>query len=134
MMNHDLSVTGKVRINADAEKIKEYLFGTETVTDWQPGSPIVFQGAYNGQQYRDHGVVLEHIPGRRLRYSYWSGFTGLPDEPGNYSEICYLIEPLDHECCDFLWIQKGYSSEAGYQHSLQGMDEFMKTIKAIAER
>ncbi len=31
------------------EKIKIYLFGTETGTDWKIGSSIIFKGEYDGQ-------------------------------------------------------------------------------------
>ena len=82
-MLHDLAVTGTIDINVPVSKvwdtmtnpeiIKEYLFGTETVTDWKVGSEIVFQGEYNGQKYRDHGVILEYIPNELVSYSYWSG-------------------------------------------------------------
>lgn len=32
----------------DLEKIKVYLFGTETITDWNVGSSISIQGNYEG--------------------------------------------------------------------------------------
>ena len=76
------------------EIIKEYLFGTETVTDWKVGNDIIFQGEYHGHKYRDHGVIKENIPHRRIAYSYWSGFSGLEDKPENYSMVIYHIEPL----------------------------------------
>ena len=143
-MNHDLQVTGTVLINVNPKKvwevlttpeiIKEYLFGTETITDWQPGSAIIFQGEYGEHKYRDHGVILENIPMHRLSYSYWTGFSGLPDAPENYSTITYLIEALDNNSTQFSWIQKGYANEAGYNHSIEGMEAFMSQIKGIAER
>lgn len=43
----------------DPEKIKEYLFGTEVLTDWEMGSQIIFKGEYEGQQYEDKGNVIE---------------------------------------------------------------------------
>ncbi len=84
-MNHELSVSESVIVNADAKKvwealtnpaiIKDYLFGTETVTDWKVGSTIIFQGEYDGHKYKDEGVILENKPLELLSYSYWSGFT-----------------------------------------------------------
>jgi len=51
-MNKNLRVSKSIAINSTAgevwdaltkpEKIKVYLFGTETITDWKVGSPIVF--------------------------------------------------------------------------------------------
>ena len=143
-MNHDLKVTGTAIINASPERvwevmtnpelIKEYLFGTETVTDWQVGSPIIFQGDYNGQKYSDHGTILAYVPLKEVKYSYWSAFTGTEDKPENYSVITILIEPKGDKLTQLQWIQAGYTSEAGYQHSLQGIDAFMNQITGIAER
>src|SRR4051812_19004731 len=104
-MNKDLQVSETIEVNASAEKvwhalttpklIAEYLFGTETVTDWKIGSEVIFQGEYEGHKYRDKGVILENIPLKRISYSYWSGFSGLEDKPENYSTVTYTIEPQD---------------------------------------
>jgi uncharacterized protein YndB with AHSA1/START domain len=143
-MNHDLKVTGTKTMNSTPEKvwdvltnpelIKEYLFGTQTVTDWQVGSSIVFQGEYNGQKYSDHGIILSFIPARELQYSYWSAFYGVEDKPENYAIVTCLVDIIDNTQTQLQWIMQGYTSEAGYQHSLQGMDAFMNQIKGIAER
>lgn len=42
----------------NANKIKLYLFGTDTLCDWDIGSEIIFQGEYQGIAYRDKGVIL----------------------------------------------------------------------------
>ena len=33
------------------EMVKEYLFGTELVTDWKVGSDIIFRGEWEGKKY-----------------------------------------------------------------------------------
>lgn len=60
-MKKDLIATSKIKIQSTPEKvwnvltnpkiIKNYLFGTEVKTDWKVGSPIIFQGEYDGQEY-----------------------------------------------------------------------------------
>ena len=92
-MNHNLIVSKSVDINAEPSTvwnaltnpdiIKEYLFGTETITDWKVGSEIIFQGEYKGHKYKDRGVVRENSLNKLLSYSYWSGFSGLEDKPEN---------------------------------------------------
>ena len=143
-MRHDLTVSKSVLINAPAAKvwevltrpelIKEYLYGTDTLTDWKVGSDIVFQGEYNGQQYRDHGKILSFTPHEGLSYSYWSGFSGIEDKPENYSVITYTLEPEGPDQTRFTWSQKGFASEQGYQHSEASTGMLLDQIKNIAER
>ena len=45
--------------------IKQYLFGTDTVTDWKKGSAIVYSGVYQGKSYQDKG--LWHLQGYDIR-------------------------------------------------------------------
>lgn len=116
------------------EKIKEYLFGTEVLTDWNIGSPIVFQGEYNGQQYKDKGNVIENTKNELLKYDYWSGFSGLEDEPENYSLVTYKIENLDNSSVNFTWHQQGFSSEEGKCHTEQGLQSMLEKIKELAEK
>ena len=79
-MDLNLKVSANIEINTptnkiwdvltNTEKIKIYLFGTETITDWKVGSNIIFKGEYKGNKYQDKGVVLENKPNQLLSYSY----------------------------------------------------------------
>ncbi|MBL7830612.1 MAG: SRPBCC domain-containing protein [Saprospiraceae bacterium] len=143
-MNHDLKVSKSILISAPVgrvwevltkpEIIKEYLYGTNTITDWKPGSSIVFQGEYNGQTYRDHGEIIENSLHELISYSYWSGFSGLEDTPDNYSKISYLLETMNDNHTKLTWTQEGFSNEEGQKHSEAGMDDFLKQIRSIAEK
>jgi len=143
-MRLDLAVSESIVISADLVKvwnvltnpeiIKEYLFGTETLTDWKVGSEIVFQGEYEGHKYRDHGVIKENDFHKRIAYSYWSGFSGLEDKPENYGMVIYEFEPADATHTKFTWTQKGYPDETRQAHSQKGMPAFLELIKGIAER
>jgi uncharacterized protein YndB with AHSA1/START domain len=143
-MRLDLAVSESIVISADLVKvwnvltnteiIKEYLFGTETLTDWKVGSEIVFQGEYEGHKYRDHGVIKENDFHKRIAYSYWSGFSGLEDKPENYGMVIYEFEPVDATHTKFTWTQKGYPDETRQAHSQKGMPAFLELIKGIAER
>jgi len=116
------------------ENIKEYLFGTEVLTDWKIGSSIVFQGEYNGQQYKDKGNVIENKKNELLKYDYWSGFSGLEDKPENYSLVTYRIVKLDDSSVNFNWRQQGFSSEEGQKHTEQGLNGMLEKIKELAEK
>ena len=76
----------------DPEQIKEYMFGSQVVTDWQPGSSIVWKGDYEGKKYEDKGEVLEVEPNRRLKVTHFSPMSGQKDEPANYHTLTYDLE------------------------------------------
>jgi hypothetical protein len=38
--------------------IKQHLFGTDVITDWKVGSPIIYKGAREGKNYEDKGTIL----------------------------------------------------------------------------
>jgi uncharacterized protein YndB with AHSA1/START domain len=143
-MNHSLSVSASIQVNAPASKvwealtnpeiIKQYLFGTETITDWKVGSDIVFQGEYNGVTYKDKGTVQQNIPDELLSYLYWSSFMGIEDTPDNYSLVTCAIKSIDANHSEFTWTQKGFANEESHKHSESGTEEFLKGMKTIIEQ
>ena len=72
--------------------IKEYLFGTKTTTDWKKGSPITYEGEWQGRNYKDKGVVVDIIPEKLLHTTYWSSMSGKEDRPENYNNVLYEVE------------------------------------------
>lgn len=142
-MNKDLVVSESVDIQASVSQvwealtnpsiIKEYLFGTNTITDWKVGSEVSFQGEFDGHSYHDKGVVLENDLHKTLIYSYWSGFSGLEDMPENYAIVKYTINPKNAESTTFTWTQTGYPSPEAHQHSQSGMKEFLEHMKTVIE-
>ncbi len=142
-MNTKLTVSKSIQINGSSsevwdaltnpEKIKIYLFGTETITDWKAGSAIVFQGEYQGTQYKDKGNVLENEPNRLLKYNYWSGFSGLEDIPENYAIVLYEIATSGRQLT-LTWTQTGFASEQGMQHTDQALPGMLEQIKAMIEK
>ncbi len=73
--------------------IKEYLFGTNVVTDWKVGSPILYRGVWHGKTYEDKGVILKFEPGKMLENTYWSSMGGTVDLPENYKKVAYKLTP-----------------------------------------
>lgn len=139
----DLSVTRSVNIITPIEKvwkaltdpsiIKLYLYGTNTKTNWQVGNEIVFEGEYQGHKYRDHGTIKENDHLKKISYSYWSGFSGLPDLPENHSTVTYELKALNDNETKLTWSQYGYASEQNHKHSADGMDAFLQSIKKVIE-
>jgi uncharacterized protein YndB with AHSA1/START domain len=142
-MNHDLVVSQTITINSPVEQvwngltnpeiIKLYLYGTQTSTDWKVGSDIAFEGDYQGQTYKDKGVVKENKPYELLSYTYWSGFSGAPDIPENYGLVTYSLKSVDANTTDFTWTQRGFASQEGCDHSQSGMGAFLEGLKKAIE-
>jgi uncharacterized protein YndB with AHSA1/START domain len=143
-MNHDLSVSQSVIVNASVAKvwqalttpniIKDYLYGTETITTWEVGTEIIFQGEYESFKYKDHGTILNYVPNETLTYSYWSGFSGLADVPENYGKVIYNVQPNADGTTTFTWTQIGYPNEEKQAYSKDGMTVFLESVKAVMER
>ncbi len=93
-MDKNLTAQASTSINAPTEKvwnalvkpeaIKQYMFGTNVVSDWHEKSPIVWKGEWQGKPYEDKGVILQFKPGQLIQYSHFSPLSGVPDKPENY--------------------------------------------------
>lgn len=143
-MINELIASKSIEINVEVARvwevltnpkfIQEYLYGTETITDWKVGSEILFQGEYNGQKYVDMGVILETVVNELLSYSYWTSFSGLENKPENSSVITYILDAIDPKKTRFTWIQKGHASEENRLSTENQIGELIQNIKRIAEK
>ncbi len=113
--------------------IREYLFGTETVTDWKQGSPIVFRGEWEGKPYQDKGIILETVPNKVFRYSYWSSFSGTEDKPENYAIVAYRLFP-DQKGTLLSITQDGIATAEAQQHSESNWESILNTLKKLVEQ
>jgi uncharacterized protein YndB with AHSA1/START domain len=81
-MDKDLFARISITINApgttvwnalvNPESIKQSMFGTDVISDWKEGSPIVWQGEWQGKSQADKGVILRFTPGRIIQYGHFS--------------------------------------------------------------
>ena len=117
----------------DPSVIKEWLFGTTTVTDWKVGSPVKFIGEWQGKTYEDKGVVLNNIPDKQLRYTYWSSMSGLKDSPENYAHVTYDIAEDGDEVMLTI-TQDNISNEDSRKHSEENWEKVLEKIKEITEK
>ena len=75
--------------------IKQYLFGTDTTTDWKKGSPITYRGVWEGKPYEDKGTIIDIVPNKLLHTTYYSPMSGKEDKPENYNNVIYDLK-VDH--------------------------------------
>ncbi len=141
-MNHQLEVKKTIQIGAtpmevwhaltDQETIKKYFFGTEAISDWVAGGTLIFRGAWEGKSYEDKGNILEAVPGKILKYDYWSGFSGLEDSPENYSLVTYALEQSG-EGTSLNLSQKGFANEQVAAHGDSGWEMVLQNLKKLLE-
>lgn len=141
-MKKELSVQKTISINAnrekvwdaltDPDKIKEYFMGTEVKTDWKVGSPISFQGEYEGKNYMDKGTIMRNEKPKVLQYDYWSSFSGLPDTPDNYSVVTYTLEDMNGST-KVTATQEGFANPEAQKHADVSWDMVLKNLKKVCE-
>ncbi|MEO8149710.1 MAG: SRPBCC domain-containing protein [Bacteroidia bacterium] len=97
-----LIVTNNITINAPAAKVwdalinpeqtKKYMFGCETVSDWKPGSPLLWKGEYKGESMIFvKGKIVNIEPGKFLAYTTIDPNSAIADIPENYLTVTYSL-------------------------------------------
>ena len=114
------------------ELIKQYLFGTQVVTDWKMGSPITYKGIWNGKAYEDKGKVLQFEPGKLLVSTFWSSLSGLPNVPENYKTVRYELAS-EGSGTRLTIIQDNNDSQEEATHSEQNWKMVLDNIKKLLE-
>jgi uncharacterized protein YndB with AHSA1/START domain len=114
------------------ELIKQYFFGTNTISEWRAGSPIVFEGNWQGKSYRDKGTIIDIQPFKLLKYNYWSSMSGIEDKPENYANITYEISEEGDE--SILTItQDNIPDEKMRAHSEDNWKKVLSNLKDLLE-
>ena len=126
--------TGRVwSVLTDHDAIREFMFGTDVVTDWTVGGPIVWRGVWEGKAYEDRGNILEFEPGRRLVVTHFSPLSGKADAPENYHTLTWTLED-GAGTTELTLSQDNNASPEEAEHSKGMWDSLMAGVKAIAER
>lgn len=143
-------VISSVRIQTQADRVWEalvdpeytrlYMFGCETVSDWLPGSELLWRGTYEGNpMVFVKGRILEIEPGILLRYTVIDPNAAYPDIPENHLRVTYELEP-DESGTLLKVTQDGFETvadgEKRYQdvyNNGEGWDPILKTIKELLE-
>ncbi len=116
----------------DPAEIKRYFFGTTVVTDWAVGSPILWQGEWQGSTYEDKGTVLQVEPERRLQFTHYSPLTGQPDEPASYHTITIELAG-EGEMTTVSLAQDNNATEDERAHSEANWNMVLGSLKALLE-
>jgi aryl-alcohol dehydrogenase-like predicted oxidoreductase/uncharacterized protein YndB with AHSA1/START domain len=115
------------------ELIKQYLFGTTVKTDWRVGSPILYEGQWQGKTYQDKGTVTQIEPGKLLVSTYWSSMEGLPDVPESYKTVRYELSSEGFGT-RLTVTQDNNTTQEDANHSGENWKSVLDGIKKLLER
>jgi uncharacterized protein YndB with AHSA1/START domain len=142
-MEKRLIARASVTINAPSEKvwdalvnpeaIKQYMFGTNVVAEWREGSPIIWQGEWQGKPYEDKGVILQFKPGRKTQYSHFSPLSGLPDKPESYHTVTIELSGEGYQTRVSL-AQDNNPTEQARDHSEKNWGIMLTALKKFLEQ
>jgi len=119
----------------DPGLIKQYMTGTEVVSDWKRGSAIVWKGEYEGRAFEDKGKILEIEPGQRISYSHFSPLTGEPDVPENYHTVTVELSPGGERGPTGVTLTQDNNDDAeSRDHSAAFWQDMLDRLKGVVER
>ena len=141
-MSKGLAVKKSVYINAGTAavwdalvnpgKIKQYLFGTETISEWKEGSRITYKGTWEGKEYEDGGTILQLIPQKIFQSTYWSSMSGTEDKPENYATVTYELLKQNNGTLLTL-TQDNCKTEEMKKHLEENWGMVLDALKKVAE-
>ncbi len=149
-MSAPLFVKNSIVINAPVSKVwgalvnpeqtKKYMFGCETVSDWKPGSTLLWKGNYEGKDMifvKGHIVNIE--PGKFLAYTVIDASGSIEDIPGNYLTVTYGLVAADEQTQltvtqgDFGAVGDGEKRYKEAYNVGEGWNPILQAIKKLVE-
>ena len=71
--------------------VKQWQYGSDLLTTWEVGTPIIFRNEWDGRVFEQKGNVLEFSPESRLKYSLFFPRPDLQDSPANCFFMTYEL-------------------------------------------
>ena len=85
------------------------------ISEWKPGSSIIFRGDLHGLDFENKGTILQYEPGKIFEYNFWSSLSQNADMPENYSVIRFELTQAG-DTTTLAFTQTGFVTETIYQH------------------
>jgi uncharacterized protein YndB with AHSA1/START domain len=116
----------------DPDSVEKYFFGARVDTDWQPGSPIVWRGEFQGKPFEDKGEIVDVEENRLLRVTHYSPLSGLDDVPQNYHTLTFTLTERDAGTHVEL-AQDNNGSQDEADRSSSNWKSMLEGLKAVVE-
>ncbi len=121
-MDNKLVVTNTIAINAAAHKVwdalvnpeqtKKYMFGCEAISDWKPGSALLWKGTYAGKEMVFvKGNIVDIQPEKLLKFTVIDPNADMEDIPQNYLDVTYTLSQKNAETL-LTVVQDGFEGAA----------------------
>jgi uncharacterized protein YndB with AHSA1/START domain len=112
--------------------IKQYMFGTNVTSEFAEGSPISWQGEWQGRAYEDKGTIKRAEAGRLLEYTHFSPLSGQPDVPQNYHTVTVELVDAGDQTRVILTQDKN-ATEEERAHSQKNWEMMLSELKKFLE-
>ena len=150
-MSQPLIVKNSITINAPASKVwdalvnpeqtKKYMFGCETVSNWKPGSELLWRGSYEGKEMVFvKGNIVEIEPEKLLVYTTFDpNNPAMEDKPENYLTVTYELESNNGQTIltasqgDFSKVGDGEKRYKEVYNNGEGWNPILVQIKQLVE-
>lgn len=139
-MDKNLKLTETVTINAptsevwsaltDSATIQKFMWGTHATSEWKKGSPLTFEGEWEGKAYREKGIILEIEREKLMKYTYLS--SGIDDKPENYAIVTYRLSG-NNGTTQMSVTQEGAKNQESLDHSKDGWKSILGNLKKLLE-
>ena len=145
-----LTITNSITIDAtpaqvwdaltNPAKTKIYMFGCETVSDWLPGSPLLWRMEHEGKELiAVKGNIGEIQPEKRLVYTVFDPQSAVADIPDNYLTVTYELVPGNGQTVltvtqgDYLTVADGPRRYEETYNNGEGWNPILVEIKKLVE-
>ncbi len=112
--------------------IKQYMFGTEVVTDWKEGSSITWKGVWKDKPYEDKGEILVFAKENTLQVTHFSPLSGDADLPENYHTLTYEVTK-EGDGTRVSLTQDNNKDEKELEHSQKMWESMLQSMKKTVE-
>ena len=142
-MKKGLTATASIRIKAPIERvwdalinpelIRRYMFGTEVISEFKEGTPIIWKGVWNGKPYEDKGTILKKDLLKTLEFTHFSPLTGIPDVEENYHTLTYkLTDEGDYTVVSLS--QDNNADDKARIHAQKNWHRMLESLKKTLEK
>lgn len=123
------------------EQTKKYMFGCEALSDWKPGSPLIWQMIHEGKEFIPvKGYVVSIEPKKLLAYTVIDPHNpNIPDIPENYLTVTYSLS-VDNGTTlltvtqgDYNKVAEGQKRYAESYNNGEGWNPILVEIKKLLE-